>query len=351
MSSPILERLARVPRIPLAHLPTPLDYAPRFSRALGGPRLFIKRDDMTGLALGGNKARKLEFLLADARAKGADCIVISAAAQSNMVRMTAAAACRLGMDTYAVLRSLTDTPPVQGNLLLDALFGARVTYIATKDPYSQLSVEVMNRLTQKLNQQGRKPYLIDLRYHSAPLAALGYFLAVHELEEQFSAQGINPDYLFVSVGSGTTLAGLLLGASLLKKPYKIIGVSVQKPSDWIAPRVREKLTETAKLLAIDPQIVSDVDLIIDDRWIGQEYGVPTPEGIEAIKLAGQTEGIAFDPVYTGKGLAGLIGWIRAGKIAAHQTAVFIHSGGIPALFALADTLSRDLMPSRMTLSE
>lgn len=334
----VRELVARLPRIHLADLPTPLYDAARLSKALGGPRIYIKRDDLTGFALGGNKPRKLEFLMADALSKESDCVILSAAAQSNMVRMTAAAAARLGMDAYLVLRSMSDDEPIQGNLLLDHLFGAHITLIPTNDPYSQLSVDTMDQLATDLRSQGRKPYIIDLRYQSAPLAAAGYVSAACELADQFGVLGIEPTHVFLPVGSGTTQAGLLLGTTLLGSNYRVVGVSVQKPVDWMNPRVRDKLGKAALLLgaAMPP---SDVEIVVDDRWIGREYGVPSMDGIEAMKLMARTEGIVLDPVYSGKGMAGLIGWIRESRLGANDTVVYIHTGGIPALFSLADQIS------------
>lgn len=334
----IEQLLSNFPRLKLANLPTPLHFASRLGSELNIPNLLIKRDDLTGLALGGNKARKLEFILADAISKGADSIVISAAAQSNMIRMTAAACAQLGLDIYAVMRSTTETPPIEGNLLLDALFGANITFIPTLDPYSDMSVKVMENIVKSLKAQGKKPYVIDLRYHSASLAALGYISAVDELDRQFAALDRYPEYIFLCTGSGTTQAGLLLGIMLKNLPIKVIGISVQKPADWIRPRIMEKLQATTELLHTDLRLSED-DVIVDDRWIGERYGVPTAEGLNAIKLVGRMEGIILDPVYSGKGFSGLVGWINEGSIKPESSIVFLHSGGAPALFASEQKLN------------
>ena len=324
-------RLGRLPRVPLAHLPTPLEEARRLSALLGGPRILIKRDDLSGLALGGNKPRKLEFLMADALAHGADAIVISAAAQSNMVRMTCAAAAKLGLDIYPVLRG-TEDEEVQGNLLLDHLFGAHITFIPTTDPYSQLSLDTMNRLVAELKAKGRKPYVIDMRYASGPLAAVGFVAASAELARQLTEMDLHPSHVFLGTGSGTTQAGLVLGAALLGLPYHVIGISVQQPADKMLPRIAEKVKGAAGLLGM-AEPLPESPVIVDDGYIGEAYGVATAAGTEALKLLARSEGIILDPVYTDKGLSGLIGWIRQGRLSRDDTVVFLHTGGVPALFA------------------
>jgi D-cysteine desulfhydrase family pyridoxal phosphate-dependent enzyme len=337
------ELVGRIPRISLAFLPTPLQEVPRLRQAVGGPRLMMKRDDLTGLAFGGNKARKLEFMLADALAQGADIIVTSAAAQSNMLRMTCAACRQLGLDVHLVLRG-TGQESVQGNLLLDYLFGAHLTFIKTTDPYSQLSVDVMQRLVAELKAQGRHPYVIDMRYESGALATLGYVWAAAELQEQFVAQGITNPTLVCCTGSGTTQAGLLLGGEILGTQWPVIGISVQQSADKMAPRVAKKAHDAAALLGYATRLDEQV-IVVDDRWIGPAYGVPTPECIEAIQLAARQEGIVLDPVYSGKGLSGLIGRCREGAFTATDTVVFVHTGGTPALFAYADQLAPALRSS------
>lgn len=333
-------RLARLPRVGLAHLPTPLEEAPRLSAQLGGPRILIKRDDLTGLALGGNKPRKLEFLMGDALARGADAIVISAAAQSNMVRMTSAAAAKLGLDIYPVLRGTPDAE-VQGNLLLDHVFGAHITFIDTADPYSQLSVDTMQRVMTELQARGRKPYLIDMRYESGPLAAIGFVAASVEIARQLAELDVQPSHLFLGTGSGTTQAGLILGAALLGLPYRVVGISVQQPADRMTPRIVDKARGAARLLDAEASGLH-VPAVVDDEYIGQAYGTPTDAGTEALKLLARQEGIILDPVYTAKALSGLIGWIRQGRLSRHDTVVFLHTGGAPALFAHGHLLANAL---------
>jgi D-cysteine desulfhydrase family pyridoxal phosphate-dependent enzyme len=322
----------------LAFLPTPLQELPRLSRFLGGPRLLMKRDDQTGLAFGGNKARKLEFLMADALAQGADTIVTTAAAHSNMLRMTCAAARQLGLQIHLIMRG-TGQEAVQGNLLLHHLFGADMTFIPTTDPYSQLSLDTMDRVVTDLKARGRRPYVIDLRYQSGGLAALGYVAAAAELAEQFASLGIERPTLVCSTGSGGTQAGLLLGNALMQADFKVIGISVQQSVAKMVPRIAEKINQASEILGVEVEILPE-QIVIDDRWIGPAYGVPTPACIEAIKLAARYEGVVLDPVYSGKGLSGLIGLIQAGSLSPSETVVFIHTGGSPALF----TFNLELLP-------
>lgn len=333
-------RLSRYPRAALACLPTPLDDAPRLSQALGGPELLIKRDDLTGLGLGGNKLRKLEFLLADALRKGADTIVTTAAAQSNMCRQTAAAARKLGLDVVLILRG-TEREAVQGNLLLDRVFGAQIHFIEITDPYSDVSTQKMRAVADDLTRAGKHPYIIDLRTISAALAALGYVAGGLELHRQLLERSIAPSHIFVATGSGGTHAGLLLASEMLGRDWRIQGISVQRPADEMRGRVAQKVAEAADLLAWKTAITPDT-ILIDDGYIGPAYGVTTPAGVEAMALAGRTEGLVMDPTYSGKSFAGLIGHIRQKRVGVGDTIVFIHTGGAPGLFAHAADIAKYL---------
>jgi D-cysteine desulfhydrase family pyridoxal phosphate-dependent enzyme len=299
-----------------------------------GPRLLIKRDDLTGLAFGGNKPRALEFLIADAITQGADTIISSAAAQSNMLRMVCAAARQYGLDVHLVLRG-SGQEPLQGNLLLDYLFGAQITFIQTADPYSRLSVRVMERIARDLRASGHTPYVIDVRAHSGALATLGYIAAAVELQEQFAQEQVTHPTVVCAVSSGTTVAGLLLGTGLMGNPFRVLGVSVQQPTSFMLPNVRQKIVEAASLLGQEPPVETDA-IVIDDRWIGPGYAVVTPECVEAMKSMARSEGIVLDPVYTGKAMAGVLGQIREGSLTSDDSIVFLHTGGMPALFAFAE---------------
>jgi D-cysteine desulfhydrase family pyridoxal phosphate-dependent enzyme len=333
-------RLNRYPRATLAYLPTPLDEAPRLSRVLGGPSIFVKRDDLTGLALGGNKMRKLEFLMADAIQKGADTIITTAAAQSNMCRQTAAAARKLGLDVVLILRG-TESEEIQGNLLLDKIFGAEIHFIQITDPYSDVSTQKMQEVADNRARAGKHPYIIDLRTISAPLAALGYVAGTVELYQQLQQRGIAPSHIYLATGSGGTHAGVLLAAEMLGARGKIQGISVQRPADEMRERVAHKVHEAATLLSFETGIKPN-DVWVDDSYIGPAYGVTTTEGVEAMRLAGRAEGLVMDPTYSGKAFAGLIGHIRTKRVGAGDTVVFIHTGGAPGLFAHAAEVTRQL---------
>jgi D-cysteine desulfhydrase family pyridoxal phosphate-dependent enzyme len=331
-------RLERLPRVALANLPTPLDDAPRLTEALGGPALLVKRDDLTGLALGGNKMRKLEFLLADALRMGADTIVTTAAAQSNMCRQTAGAARKLGLDVVLILRG-TEREELQGNLLLDRIFDAQIQFIEITDPYSDVSTVKMQEAAAELERAGKHPYIIDLRTTSAPLAAVGYVAGAMELQQQLAGRGITSAHVFVATGSGGTHAGLLLGAEILGLDWRIQGISVQRPAAEMRARVAQKVAQAGALLSLEIRIEPD-KVLVDDGYIGPAYGVATPAGVEAMLLAGRTEGLVMDPTYSGKSLAGMIGHIRAGRVDPAATAVFIHTGGAPGLFAHAAEVAK-----------
>ena len=323
-------RLATIPRIPLATLPTPLQDAPRLTESLGGPRILIKRDDLTGFGLGGNKARKLEFLLADALAQGADTVVTAGGPQSNHCRMTAAAARRLGLQPVLVFYG--DPPPeTQGNLLLDEILGAALVYTGERE---RASVDrALEEVCADLREQGRVPYAIP-RGGAVPLGDAGYVVCALEMETQFFEQGVQPTHVFCATGSCGTQAGLLAGAIAYRAGYRIYGVTVSRSPDECRTRVRRLAEETLALVGVEAAVRPEQVVVYGD-YIGQGYGIPTKEGAEAIRLLAQTEGLFADPVYTGKALAGLIDRVRRGELTAEHTVVFLHTGGAPALFAHA----------------
>ncbi len=317
-------RLDDFPRVPLAHLPTPLEAAPRLGAALGLPGLWVKRDDATGLAMGGNKARKLEYLLAEALAQGADVLLTTGGAQSNHARMTAAAACRLGM---GCLLCLVDPEPAawQGNLLLDRLFGAEVRFLPGLTLAQMYAA--MDEAAAALRARGRTPYIIPVG-GSTPLGCMGYVQAVREL----AGQGPEPDALVVATGSTGTLSGVLLGARLFLPRTRVYGVSVSPRAEPGKRRCAAIVAEAAALLDVDCS-PAPAEIPIWDDWLGPDYGIPTPEGLDAIRLAARTEGLLLDPVYTGKALAGCRGLAERGELRPEERVVFWHTGGAPALFA------------------
>ncbi|MGV3724118.1 MAG: D-cysteine desulfhydrase family protein [Actinomycetota bacterium] len=324
-------KLPDFPRIPLAHLPTPLEAAPRLGAAIGLPNLLVKRDDATGLAMGGNKARKLEYLLAEAVAQGADVVFTTGGVQSNHARMTAAAACKLGMRAELFL---CDPEPevAQGNLLLDRLYGATLHFI----PGLSLSqmYERMDVRAEELKARGHRPYIIPVG-GSTPLGSLGYVRAVQELAEQCRARDLGIDAMTVATGSTGTLSGILLGARLFMPESRVYGVSVSPSAEAGKRKAAQVTADAARLLDVDWSPTPDEIRLWDD-WLGSAYGVPTPEGLDVIRISAQTEGYLLDPVYTGKALAGTRGLAQRGELKPDENVVFWHTGGAPALFAFGE---------------
>ena len=330
------------PRVSLATLPTPIVEAHRLRAALGGaarcPRILIKRDDLTGLALGGNKARKLEFLMGDALAQHADVVVSSGATQSNHARMTAAAARAVGLDCVLVLSARTADPPLQGNLLLDRLFGATIHFIrANPDPRYAVAadeVERVNEVVDDLTRRGRRPYVIPIG-GSSPIGALGYVDGTREIMEQLTASATRVDRLYYASGSRGTQAGLELGARMFGAAYRLHGIAVSAGEDEKQRRAARLMNDAAALLGLSVR-VDPSELVTDQRFIGEGYGIPSAECLEAIKLLARSEAILLDPCYTGKGMAGLIHDVRAEAISPEETVIFLHTGGAPALFSQPD---------------
>jgi D-cysteine desulfhydrase family pyridoxal phosphate-dependent enzyme len=339
--------LASQPRFQLATLPTPLSEARGLRTALGGshrcPRILIKRDDLTGLALGGNKARKLEFLVGDAIRQKATVLVTSGATQSNHARMTAAAACTAGLESVLVLSTSEKTPVLQGNLLLDRLFGASIQLIPTssdpKLPVADDEAQKMAEVAQDLARRGKRPYVIPIG-GSNGVGALGYVAGTLELVQQLVQQRLHADRLYYASGSRGTQAGLELGARMFSSPYRLYGVAVSGGEPEKRERAARIANEAASLLNLTTR-VSASDLMTDQRYIGEGYGIPTFECLEAIKLTARCEGILLDPVYTGKAMAALIDQVRRTEIDPTETVIFLHTGGIPSLFAHADGLGLD----------
>ena len=332
------------PRFPLATLPTPLQEAPRLRRVLGGesrcPRILIKRDDLTGLAFGGNKARKLEFLVADALAQKATVLVTTGAEQSNHARMTAAAAAMAGLRCSLVLTAKDERPPAQGNLLLDYLLGAEVHFVpANPDPKLAIGDQeaaVVSRVMAELEARGERPYLIVIG-GSSPVGALGYVEGTRELLEQMERMGVKASRLYYASGSRGTQAGLALGAKLYEAPYRLYGVAVSGGEPAKTRRALRIIEEAAARVGATVAMTAE-EISTDQDYIGPGYGIPTPGGLEAITLLARQEGILLDPVYTAKAMAALIDHVRRGLVDPAETVVFLHTGGTPALFAYADVL-------------
>jgi 1-aminocyclopropane-1-carboxylate deaminase/D-cysteine desulfhydrase-like pyridoxal-dependent ACC family enzyme len=314
-----------------------LELCPRLSAALGGPQIWIKRDDCTGLALGGNKTRQLEYVLGDVLAQDADVVVHGAAVQSNYCRQLTAAAAHLGLECHLLLSTAYQEPVVQGNLLLMQLGGAHIHLTAT--PLSVAFEQEKAALAESLRGEGRRPYLVS--YPSSEiLATAAYLRAAIELDAQLETQGINPDYLYLAAVGGTQ-AGLLLGAQLLGSGYRVRGIS---PLRWDLDS-RGTITRAANRVAqrLDfPIEIAPGEVDNDEDYVGERYASLTPSGIEAIRLLARTEGIFLDPVYTAKAMAALVDHVRRGRLTADQQVVFVHTGGVPALFAYNEALSEPL---------
>jgi len=319
------ELLNRIPRVLLADIPTPLQEVPRLSRTVGLNRLFIKRDDQTGLAMGGNKARKLEYDFAEILKQGSDVVLTVGGAQSNHAVMTAAAARRMGLDVKIVLGGPAFTE-YQGNLLLDVLLGAEIRYLKDNDRNEDLA-SAMEEWADALRREGHRPYTLPVG-GSTGRGALGYVRAMRELALQL---GPGPSQIVLAVGSCGTFAGAILGARLYMPGARVIGISVSRSSAEIARRTTEIIAESTRMLQCDVTLTA-AEIESYDSY-HQEYGVPTDSGREAILSCARLEGILLDPVYTGKSMAGLLDLARRRILDPALPTVFIHTGGLPILFA------------------
>jgi len=328
--------LSDFPRVSLAHLPTPLEFLPRLSKHLNGPEIFVKRDDCTGLATGGNKTRKLEFSMGEAVQQGADTIITVGAIQSNHVRQTAAAACRLGMTCEVLLEHRIGEPSeiyaTSGNILLDRIFGANLREYPGGTDFEVAMGEVADEVKAK----GGKPYIIP-GGASNPVGALGYVGCGIELLQQFDEQNLGIDCLVTATGSAGTHAGLAVGIRGSGSDVPILGFGVNAPQDVQEMRVYALAVETANLVGAPGCVLRD-DIVADCNYIGPGYGRPTDSMNEAVLMLARYEGLLFDPVYSGKALAGMIDYVRQGRFTQGQKIVFLHTGGSAGLFAYADTL-------------
>jgi L-cysteate sulfo-lyase len=331
-------KLETLPRLPLAHLPTPLEPMARLRAALQAenpgwtvPLLWVKRDDQTGLASGGNKTRKLEYLLAEALAEEADVVLTVGAPQSNHCRQTAAAAARAGLRCVLILGG--KAPQLEGgNLLLDRLFGAEIVWAGQRD-----RLALLIETAQAQAAAGYRPYVITYG-GSSPVGASGYAAAMQELLGQAAAGGLAIDHVVVASSSGGTQAGLAVGAWAAGFTGQIHGISIDRRAGEFQPALAELATQTASLLGA-PHAFQAEELIVHDAYLGGGYGVLGEPERAAIRLLAASEGLLADPVYTGRALAGLLDLIRQGRFRADETVVFWHTGGLPALFAYAGQLT------------
>lgn len=330
--------LARFPRVKLAHLPTPLEPMPSLSRALGGPTLWIKRDDCTGLGTGGNKTRKLEFLLGEALARGADTLVTQGAVQTNHGRQTAAAAARLGLRCVILLehRVQTDDPDYlrNGNVLLDRLFGAELREL----PAGTDMNAALEPVGEEIRRTGGKPYLIP-GGGSNEVGAIGYAACALELVAQANEMGLKIDHLVHATGSAGTQAGLVAGLAAMHAGIPVLGIGVRAPRERQEANVHALACRVAERLGVKGG-VDRAAVVANCDYVGEGYGIPTPAMVEAVQLFARHEGILLDPVYTGKGAAGLIDLVRKGFFAKDENVVFLHTGGSAGLFAYRSTFER-----------
>jgi len=331
--------LARFPRVHLAHLPTPLERMDRLSEVLGGPEIWIKRDDCTGMSSGGNKTRKLEFLMAEAQAEGADMVMTQGATQSNHARQTAAFAARLGMDCHILLEDRTgyqDPDYTQnGNVLLDHLHGA-TTHL---HPGGTDMPAAMEAAAEAERAKGRTVYVIP-GGGSNPTGALGYVNCALELLGQVNERGLVIDRLVHATGSSGTQAGLVAGMCALNAGIPVLGIGTRAPQEKQEQMVYDLACRTAEKLGC-PGVVKREDVVADTNYVGAGYGLPREDTLEAIRMFAELEGILLDPVYSGKGAAGLIDWCRKGRFKQGERVVFLHTGGSVGLFAYKGALARD----------
>ncbi len=331
-----------LPRIPLGQFPTPLEKVPRLSRAIGLPHLYIKRDDLTGIGYGGNKIRKLEYLLADAVEKGADTIITTGGVHSNFTRETTACAVKLGLKPVLVL--LGEEPEeYRGNVMLEKLMGADIHFVPADglDDGVRKAEEVMASLSCTLTEKGCTCYTMPVGGSTA-VGCVGFVTAFLELTEQMKALHIAADHLIVATGSGGTQAGLLVGKALTKSTASIVGMRVGKMFEPFAKMIADKATETAAFLGLEKTFDKE-EVIAYTDFVGEGYDIPTKEANNAIKLVAQTEAIILDPVYTGKAMAGLIGLTARGDISKDDTVVFWHTGGDIAVFVGEELLGKEFM--------
>ena len=328
--------LSRFPRVSLAHLPTPLEYMPRLSKHLGGPDIYVKRDDCTGLGTGGNKTRKLEFLVADAIEKKADVIITQGAVQSNHARQTAAAACKVGMECELIfekrVEDADDAYKHSGNELLDRIFGANISEV---DKGSDMNA-AMEALAEELRGKGKTPYIVP-GGGSNVIGALGYIDCALEFMSQANRDGLVIDHVVHATGSAGTQAGLIVGLKATSSNIPLLGIGVNAPKDAQEEKVWKLAVETADYVGA-PGCVQREDIVANCDYVGDGYGVPTESMNDAVMLLARLEGLLFDPVYSGKGLAGMIDLVTTGYFAGAKSIVFIHTGGSAGLFGYSAQL-------------
>lgn len=335
----IKQVIASFPRLSLTPLPTPLEYAPNLTKYLGGPQIYIKRDDLTSLAFGGNKTRKLEFLLPQAVNEGADTIITLGGVQSNWVRQTIAGAKKLGMNAVAVLEGEMPAQ-YQGNLLLDNIMGAKLIYSPNinqelEDQEIQGIFPITGKIADDYREKGFHPFLMPLG-GATPLGCLGYINAVDELNSQLQARGIQADYLIAATGTGGTQAGIECGLRLSNSKTKMLGISVSHHTQPKEDEIAALCNDTLDLAGYTGRRFDQQEISVNYDYIGEGYGAVTQQALEAIRIAAETEGLILCHTYAGKAFAGMIDLIRKGILTQEHTVIFLHTGGGIANFAHAE---------------
>jgi D-cysteine desulfhydrase family pyridoxal phosphate-dependent enzyme len=339
----MIPAIERLPRVRLGFYPTPITDAQHLSSALGGPHIYIKRDDLSGLAMGGNKCRKLEFIMGFAKDQGYDAVVSTASSQSNFCLQIAAAARKLGMKPSFVLLAGVHTE-TQGNLLLQNILDSEVEILEFSD-MTQLGGPLvtgkMEAAAERLRSKGYKPLIVkhNLPEITAIVGTVGWVNAAEELIQQLADSDIKADYVVLANGGGGTQAGLALGSKYAQANYRVIGVSVLNTREQAQLTTIAQANATAEYLGIKTRIGED-DIEVYGDYVGKGYGIPTEQCIDAIRLVAQTEAIYLDPVYTGKAMAGLIDLTKKGRFKTTDSIIFIHTGGTPAVFAYQREIAR-----------
>jgi len=330
-------KFEEVPRLPMTSLPTSLYALANLSKAIGGPDIYIKRDDVMDIAHGGNKTRKLEYVFADAINQGADTILTMGGIQSNHVRQTVSASARFGLESHVFLNNPVPERRAEllssGNYLMDKIMGAN-EYIIDGD--DDAVADRMDNVKKELIQKGKKPYLVPMGASNG-LGSLGYMFAAREMMTQWENMKILPSHIFLGTGSCGTHAGLLMGLRYFgNTTTKVVGISVSQSEEVKKENLRNVLNQIKGVIEIDDDLVNENDLIISGDYYGKAYAYPTEEANDAIRLLGETEGIILDPVYTGKTMAGMIDMVKNQKLGTMKDIVFLHTGGAPAINAYAD---------------
>ncbi|MDA4135559.1 MAG: D-cysteine desulfhydrase family protein [Thaumarchaeota archaeon] len=325
---------SQLERVGIGVFPTPFESMPRLQAELGGPKLYVKRDDLTGVALGGNKVRQLDYILVEAKKMKADYVITTCGVQSNWSRQTVALATKMGMKSLLVLRTAqfkTKPKVYDGNILLDHIMGADVRVIRMK--ISEDPTPILEEEAEKLRRKGHNPLVLGPSASVSPVATAAYADGFRELAGQARAAGVALDAMFVAAGAGPTQAGLILGAKMMGMKTKIVGINVGAYSTKKVTQVILSSSEgAAKLLGTKARVESS-DVIIKDDYAGKDYGIPTNESNDALRLAARTDALIIDPVYTAKTMAGMVDMVRNGEFGGGQNVCFLHTGGVPALFA------------------